>query len=196
MPKQKTFDVKIGVKFRGVSSRNFDVQSFASSTFFGNSNLNVNATYSGGSAEVSEFLVKRKRDRKLLTDFSRIKRTENKVLNKAREWSSGGITLQYLRRYRPYARRRPQIPSSYWHIINDHSNDPTAGASYRGRQFKRGWRVYSNVFGAKSNNPKSVFVIENVAPYSLFIRASEYGRTKMVERPIFSRLLEYARKIR
>ena len=196
MAKRKTFDVKIGVKFRGISSRNFDVGSFASSTFFGNSNLNVNAVYSGNSAEVSEFITKRKRDRKMVSDLARIKLTENKVLAKAREWSSGSITMSFLRRYRPYSRKRPQFPSSYWHIINDHSNDPTVSANYRGRQFKRGWRIHSTVSGVKSNNPKSIFMIENVAPYSLFIRSSEYGRTKMVERPIFSRLLDYARKIR
>lgn len=146
-------------------------------------------------SEIIENYKKKKISRGLLLSHSRVAKLEQQVLQKALQWSSGNITYDYLRKYRPYSSRNPRISSSYWHIINDHSNDSTVPTSYSGKRFKKSWLIkYSILSTGKRENAKGVLLIQNNAPYSMFIRATEVVQGRQVKRPIFSKLLEYARK--
>jgi hypothetical protein len=161
------------------------------------------AVYSIASATEKQYQIGTADIVKITEDFEKIKKRrsvgfssqrfyqiENKVRNKALEWSSGNLPYAYISKEKPYSRKNPKIAQSYWHIINDHSMDATVPRGYDGRQFKRSWNIH---FTFRLRDLSGILLIENYAPYSLFIRMTEIVNSRQVPRPIFSKLMQYAR---
>jgi len=189
----KTLNVKIRTKAR------FDTQSHRTqrhanflsmvSSQFGATMLTEDFHGSFTDRGMIEKITQVKQIRGLTLSSQRLQELERKIHQHALRLSSGNISYAYLIANKPYSQANPRPPLPAY-ILNDHSLDPTTPLSYYGKQFKKSWVIKTVYRSRKEAN----LIIENKARYSIYIRATELGKSKQIPRPIFSKLLEYARK--